>query len=179
MQDDEAARRFVEQNRAWVGIPEGEAFEIRPRLKTAPEGLRPTCIFKIIWGQREPNQMGAEFPAQRWVRVGTTVIFDWESGAALARLSSAPPTPELYPDPELRQLAEGAALRRQADTDRYLTGLSLNGMFRKRSLEPGPLGLDELPTDDAVYAEFDGQVMRARGTGLGLAQQQTLERRRS
>jgi len=83
-------------------------------------------------------------------------------------LSSAPPTPELYPDPEIHQLVSQAFQRRQSDTDRYLNWLNQNGMFRRRSLEQQPLGLDELPTDDAIYAEFDGQVMQARGTGLGL-----------
>jgi hypothetical protein len=112
--------------------------------------------------------MGADFPAERWIRVGSSVVFDWETGEVLARLSSAPPTPELYPDPELLELAKQVFQRRQTDTDAYLNWLNLNGMFRRRSLQPQPLGLDELPTDDAVYAEFDGQVMRARGTGLGL-----------
>jgi hypothetical protein len=115
--------------------------------------------------------MGPEFPAERWIRVGSTVVFDWDNGTVQARLSSAPPTPEIYPDPEVLQLVQQAFLRRQADTDRYLIWLSQNGMFRKRNLEQQPLGLDELPTDDAVYAEFDDQVMRARRTSLGLHSQ--------
>ena len=167
-QDDLTARKFVEENREWIGIPDGEPFEVRPRLHVAPNDAAATCILKVTWGHREPNQMGAEFPAERWIRVGSTVAFDWQSGEVQARLSSAPPTPELYPDPEIHQLVSQAFQRRQSDTDRYLNWLNQNGMFRRRSLEQQPLGLDELPTDDAIYAEFDGQVMQARGTGLGL-----------
>lgn len=166
--DDQLARKFVEENRLWLGLPAGEPFEIRPRLKVAPNDAAATCILKVSWGHTEPNGMGADYPAQRWIRVGTTVVFDWQTGDVQARLSCAPPTPALYPDPEVLQLVTQAFQRRQADTDRYLTWLSQNGMFRKHSLQQQPLGLDELPGDDAVYAEFDGQVMRARGTGLGL-----------
>jgi hypothetical protein len=167
-QDDSSARQFVEQNRAWIGIPDGEPFEIRPRLKVAPDDADPTCIFKIIWGQREPNQMGNQFPVERWVRVGTTLVFDWQTGAIQTRLSSAVPTPELYPDPEILQLASQAFHRRQVDTDRYLVWLNQHGLFRRRSLEEQPLGLDEVPPEEAVVAEFEGGVMHARGTGLGL-----------
>jgi hypothetical protein len=163
-----AARQFIEENRSWIGIPMEEQFEIRPRLKIAPEGVRPTCVLKVVWGHQENNQMGDEFPIERWIRVGSTLVFDWETGAVLARLSSAPPTPELYPDPDMRQLVSQAFLRRQAYTDCYLVWLSQNGMFRRRNLEQQPLGLDELPADDAVYAEFKDRVMYARGTGLGL-----------
>jgi len=166
--NDLTARQFIEENRSWVGIPSGESFEIRPRLKITPQGVRPTSVFKVVWGHREPNQMGDGFPLERWIRVGSTLVFDWETGAVLARLSSAPPTPELYPDSRILKLASQAFLRRQADTDCYLTWLSQNGMFRRRNLEQQPLGLDELPTDDAVYAEIKDRVMHARGTGLGL-----------
>jgi hypothetical protein len=167
-QDDLSARQFVEQNRAWIGIPDGEPFEVRPRLKVAPKDAAPACILKVIWGHREPNQMGGQFPAERWIRVGTTVVFDWQTGAVQTRLSSAPPTPEHYPDPDLLQLASQAFHRRQTDTDRYLLWLNQQGMFRRRSLDQQPLGLDELPPEEAVYAEFVADVMHARGTGLGL-----------
>jgi hypothetical protein len=167
-QDDQVARQFVEENRAWLGIPPGEPFEIRPRLKVAPNDAPATCVMKISWGHREANQMGDDFPTERWVRVGTTVVFNLQTGSVDVRLSNAPPTPELYPETEVLELVKQAFQRRQLDTDRYLTWLNQNGMFRKRSLEPQPLGLDELPSDDAIYAEVDQQVMRARGTGLGL-----------
>jgi hypothetical protein len=167
-QDDQVARQFVEENRSWLGIPPGEPFEIRPRLKVAPNDAPATCVMKISWGHREANLMGDDFPTERWVRVGTTVVFNLQTGSVDARLSNAPPTPELYPETEVLELARQAFQRRQSDTDRYLTWLNQNGMFRKRSLEPQPLGLDELPSEDAIYAEVDQQVMRARGTGLGL-----------
>jgi hypothetical protein len=180
-QDEAAGMRFVELNQAWLGMPaltfQQKRFALRPRLRAAPQGLSPYVILKVMWEEREANPLSGSFPSERWVRMGTTVIFDEGSGKTLARLSCATPTEELYPEASRRSWQQAVFEARQQATTRYLARLAAAGQLVSQALAPkfsAAAGLDEeelaqrqLAQIAVVYSE-EGGAMRAAGTGSGL-----------
>ena len=115
--DDRAARRFVERNRAPLGIPARRRFSVLPRVVASrslgarlTKNRRAELVFKVRWQDRERHDLGPRF-ASRWaVTRGTTVVFDCATGAVLSVLTTDPS--------ERQRAARGALLRRWADDGR-------------------------------------------------------------
>ncbi len=179
--DEEAAQRFIELNRAWLGMPEPvfqqRRFSLRPRLLATPEDMPAYRIFKVSWEYQEPNPLPGSYPQERWVRLGTTLILDDRDGHLLARLSCAAPTPGLYPSAAQLQRRQKIFAARQADTTRYLARLAATGQLQPQSLAPHASPGAGLADNEAaslrlaqiaVLFSEDAGVMCAAGAGSGL-----------
>ncbi|MFL6198269.1 MAG: hypothetical protein ACJ76J_03750 [Thermoanaerobaculia bacterium] len=138
---DWAAYRFADKNREFLGIPDGIAFRVCPRLDTTklyyrtkgadPEPIR-ELIFKVSWDQEEPNGTGSPFAGLRQITVGTTLAIDWETRTVRARLTSQwkgeQPADR---DEMLRKLAAAGAL--SEDGGAGLRVEKSNGVMRVRA----------------------------------------------
>jgi len=92
---DWAAHNYVHYNPALFGLSPGVSCKVYPRLEVEKVNYGHTrsheCIFKVSWSALEHNRVRrAGFPRQRRIHVGTTVVFDRESGTVKLALSSAP-----------------------------------------------------------------------------------------
>ena len=152
LDSDWAAYEFANQNRRFLGIPEGVPFRVRPRLDTAklyylrkgekPDRIR-ELIFKVAWDQKEPSGLGPSLPDVRQITVGTTVALDWTTRKVRARLTSE----------QSRDQKE--------ERDGLLHLLLDEGILRVGDAAKGP---DGKPLRGAVRAETLDGVMRVRGT---------------
>ncbi len=151
---DWAAYDFANKNRAFLGIPEGVHFRVRPRLDVAKKyylGGEPTtvreCIFKVSWDREEPNPPGMHLTRRRQITVGTTLALDWQTRRVRALLrsqaASRPP----------------GADEQTAERDALITRLVETGRLR---LGGGAAGS---PPGSGVRAETSGELMRIRGSG--------------
>lgn len=86
-----AAYDFANNNRPLLCIPSKTSFEVLPMLavkkKYDKDRLVNEYIFKVAWEEPEENPIGSEYPKERLIKVGTTLVFD-ESGNILCRLTN-------------------------------------------------------------------------------------------
>ncbi len=151
LDSDWAAYEFANQNRRFLGIPEGIPFRVRPRLDTTklyylrkgekPEEIR-ELIFKVAWDQKEPSGLGPALADVRQITVGTTIALDWTSRKVRARLTSEQSQEE------------------RESRDGLLHLLLDEGVLRVGDEAKGP---DGKPLRGAVRAETLDGVMRVRG----------------
>lgn len=155
VESDWAAYEFADTHRAFLGIPEGIHFRVRPRLMTSKSIYRGRhtgtktaqaheCILKVSWDHKEPSPIGRGFPAERQITVGTTLVIDKETRKIRAKLTSDYALPE--------QLADRDALLRQ---------LADNGVLCVGAAAIGP---DGKVLNSAIAAEVMDGLMRVRGT---------------
>lgn len=171
---DWAAYDFANKNRELLCIPpDGVPFQVRPRLSVEkkydtknPAGKEGReCIFKIAWDHEEQNDIGSRFPEKRQITVGTTLVFDWETGKILTRLTSAPPTDYILKCQglagERRKLAIAEHDRQRSARNAFLKKLAKAGVLKigKQALNPSGKGLMS-----AVQVEVTSGVMRTYGT---------------
>jgi len=96
MGEDAAAHAFAEQNRDWLNIPAGVAFNLEPRLDVSKlyyhRGNRRRrvreCLLKVWWMQEKPTPLGSK----QLVKAGTTLAIDWKTRRVRAVLTSDPGT---------------------------------------------------------------------------------------
>jgi len=171
---DWAAYDFANRNRELLCIPlDGVPFQVRPRLSVrkkydsenpaGEEGRE--CIFKAAWDYEEENDIGSRFPEKRRITVGTTLVFDWETGKILARLTSAPPTEYILKcqglEGKRQELAVAEYNRQRSARNAFLKKLAKAGVLKigKQALDPSGKGLMS-----AVQAEVTSGVMHTSGT---------------
>ena len=71
------------------------------------------CILKVSWEQEEMNPAYTNLPRKRVITVGSTAVFDWQSGRILVVLSNAQP-------PESRTgIGQGVFLTEQIRRERW------------------------------------------------------------
>jgi len=160
VRSDWAAYDFADRERKLLGIPAKVPFRVLPRLdakkvyyrRGGPAEIR-ECIFKVAWDVTEPSGLGAGFPSERAISVGTTLAIDWESRRIRSLLTS--------------DLSEDQV----TDRDRMLQRLVREGLLMTLDHAVGP---DGRPLRFVVSAETLGDVMRVRGaarmlhiTGVG------------
>lgn len=139
LNNEQAARDFVNKERAWLGIPDnvsaGQLVIERQPCIHAPQSPKefievksfrtePVGILRVLWPITADTFLGRllwKIVSKRISILGTTVIIDIANNGVLARLSNASSTKELYPDQLLR-------LGRQAEIDEKnkSTGLFLD-----------------------------------------------------
>lgn len=102
VEDDAVAATFCasEPGRSALGIPEGVAFTVEPRLVVSkvyyhrsPDGVVWDVtvregLLKVWWTRWEDDPLPPLGPARREVAVGTTLSWDWETGRARVLLRS-------------------------------------------------------------------------------------------
>jgi hypothetical protein len=117
MNSEWAAYEFANENRPFLGIPEGIHFRVRPRQRVSKridrDGKRQErieCLFKVSWDHKEPNQLGPGYPSERQITLGTTLAIDWDTGTVLAKLTCHPDEERAGRDLLLRRLIEEGVL---------------------------------------------------------------------
>ena len=147
---DWVAYEFANRNRAYLGVPSGIPFQVRPRLDVTKlyyrrGGSREVreILFKVSWNHSEPNPVRRGLPAKRQITVGTMLAIDPETRAIRAKLTS-----------DL-----GAA--QCADRDQLLSSLVEEGLVRFGRDAIGP---DGQPLRSVLKAEFMDGLMRVFGT---------------
>jgi hypothetical protein len=102
VEDDRVAAEFCasEAGRRVLGIPEGVAFTVEPRLVVAkdyyhrsPDGVVWDVtvregLLKVWWPQWEDNPPLPKLPTRREIAAGTTLSWDWDTGKARVLLTS-------------------------------------------------------------------------------------------
>jgi hypothetical protein len=151
LRSDWIAYEFANRNRELLGAPPDVPLWVRPRLdvtkryhyRDGPRDIR-EVLFKTSWDLYEPSSLGAPYPRQRQITVGSTLAIDWESRRVRARLVSQQDEETVHDrDLLLRRLVDAGALM----PDRFSIGPDGN---RLRSV---------------VRAEAMGDdLMRVRGT---------------
>lgn len=149
---DFAAYRFAERHRRLLGLRASVPFEVRKRQvvekrewhATGPKSVK-QLLFKVSWTEREACQLGGEFPRWRQLHVGTTLVFDWESGRVCTRLTTG-----------------GARKREDERTDRdgVLQRLRASGdLLIGEEVD----GVDGRPVPGAVHGHRVEDALRVRG----------------
>ena len=131
-------KSFVQEARAWLGIPREVGFEqltiesqshIEPPqsfqdfVEVVQFRHSPTGTLRLLWHETVDNIPGgkmSEIAPHRAKLVGTTIIVDPVTNRILARLSSAVPTDELYPQQEFRKARETEIQASDRETGLYL-----------------------------------------------------------
>lgn len=154
---DWAAHEFVNDHRSLFGVPDGVAFELRPRLDSTKayfhrDGERTVreLIFKVSWQVSEPAGLGSRFPRQRDLTMGSTLAIDWDQPLLRARLVNRPSA-------EQRD-ARDRFLRRLLDDEMLIPGP------RPDPTVPGSLP----PRHGAAYIETAADHMRVTGSAATL-----------
>lgn len=150
---DWAAYDFANRHRAFLGIPEGIHFRVRPRLDVTKTyyrsaGTTPVreCIFKVSWDREEANPPGLRLPRRRQITVGTTLVVDWQTRRVRALLRSEAAT------------ALAGSDEHGAHRDELLARLVAGGRLRVDGEGDGTL------PGTGVRAETSGDLMRIRGS---------------
>lgn len=161
---DWAAYEFANENRKFLGIPEGVHFRVRPRLDATKTYIRGPgeqdsireLIFKVSWDYKEPNHLGKFFPAERQITVGTTLAIEWETKVVRAIVTS-----------DFSERPTGGRRKRKADReeqkkdrDLMLDRLLDEGVLELADQTLGPHGKQRA---SLVSAETMGSLMRVRG----------------
>ena len=169
---DWIAYEYANTHRALLGIPRGISFQVHPRLDVTKQydydrAVR-ECIFKVSWEQEEENPVYPGLPARRMITVGTTAVYEWESGRLLTILSNAKP-------PEINEktgrelcLTEQICIERQeeyakqkVERDDFIRELVDKGALRFGAQALGPDG-KALPS--IIHSEVINGVMKLRNT---------------
>lgn len=143
---DWAAYQFAEKNRRALLVPDGVAFEVRPRLDAVKttflgkqgRGKTQEVILKIAWRETELADTGLAGAQEISVTKGTTLVIDRASGKAHTLLS----TGAAHPSQGYAASTENAAMRAE---------------FVRRSVELGFLRPDQMQVQEGR--------LRLRGTG--------------
>ena len=161
---DWAAYEFANNNRKFLGIPEGIHFRVRPRLDANKKYIRGKqqqefireLIFKVSWDYKEPNHVGQFFPKERQITVGTTLAIDWQTKRVRAIVTS-----DFSERPSVSK-KQRALNREQQKTDRdlMLEHLIDEGVLRLADQAGGP---DGQQLSSVVTAETMNNLMRIRG----------------
>ena len=161
---DWAAYEFANNNRKFLGIPEGIHFRVRPRLDTNKKYIRGAqkedyireLIFKVSWDYKEPNHLGRFFPEERQITVGTTLAIDW-----LTKRVRAIVTSDFSERPAgSRKQRKIDRQRQKEDRDSMLERLIDEGVLQLADQAGGP---DGLQLSSVVTAETMDNLMRIRG----------------
>ncbi|HUQ31612.1 MAG TPA: hypothetical protein VM095_05795 [Pyrinomonadaceae bacterium] len=161
---DWAAYEFANNNRKFLGVPEGVNIRVRPRLDTKKKYYRGNkqveyireLIFKVSWDYKEPNKLGRFFPDERQITIGTTLAIDWSTKRVRALLTSD------FSEKTSGRGGQGEKERalQQGDRDTILTRLADEGILQLAGRAMGP---DSRPIDSVVRAEASDNLMRVRG----------------
>lgn len=167
-ESDYSAYKFAENERELLYIPKNVRFEVHPRhlvhKKYENDVEKTECLFKVSWSHVEDNSAGSGLPPQRMIIVGTTLVFDMETGNVLLRLSNAPP---LEGDAVTKGRISGIEYEEQRDQrNRFINKLADEDVIKFGKDAYGPDG--ETPLLSAVRAEGLKGVMRVWGTGKTL-----------
>lgn len=161
---DWAAYEFANNNRKFLGIPEGIHFRVRPRLAANKKYIRGAkqqeyireLIFKVSWDYKEPNHLGQFFPAERQITVGTTLAIDWQTKRVRAIVTS-----------DFSERPSGSKKQRKIDRqqqkddrDLILERLIDDGVLQLADQAGGP---DGKQLSSVVTAETMDNLMRIRG----------------
>ncbi len=161
---DWAAYEFANNNRKFLGIPEGIHFRVRPRLDANKRYVRGAeqqdyireLIFKVSWDYKEPNHLGQFFPEERQITVGTTLAIDWQTKRVRAIVTS-----------DFSERPSGSKKQRKldrqqqkADRDLMLERLIDGGVLQLADQAGGP---DGKQLASVVTAETMDNLMRIRG----------------
>jgi hypothetical protein len=147
---DWAAYTFANTHRELLGIPDGLALWVRPRLdvtkqywlgKDNTKNVR-ECIFKVSWDTEEKNPATRGLPEKRQITVGMTLAIDWEKRTVRTLLTS-----------------DSADHRGSADRDAMLLQLHSDGLLRIGEEAIGP---DGKPMRSVPLAEVSGNLLRVR-----------------
>jgi hypothetical protein len=161
---DWAAYEFANNNRKFLGIPDGIHFRVRPRLEANKKYIRgpqrqdyiQELIYKVSWDYKEPNHLGRFYPAERQITVGTTLAIDWETKRVRAIVTSD--------FSERSSVSEGQReidrQRQKADRDLMLERLIDEGVLQLADQAVGP---DGKQLSSVVTAEAMDNLMRIRG----------------
>jgi hypothetical protein len=147
----QALEKFVQSNRAALGVPDGVEFECLPpvharrSLKSNPGAKKKReTLFRFRWQETETHDLGPSLP-KRWAVVrGTTLVID-EAGAVLSLLTTGP----------------GQAAGRTALLGRWAADGRL--VPESQALRP-----DGSLRPEAVLLKIDGGAARAEGGGRTL-----------
>jgi hypothetical protein len=149
MESDWAAYDFANRNPSLLRIPKDTPFKVEPRLDVEKlyyyrdgERTRREVLFKVSWTEIEKNDIGAGFPRERRIIVGTTLVIDRETKQVRARLTSD----------------RSAAQRKARD-------LLLAKVARAGQLHLSAPGDSEPIPAAAVRGEVIGDTLRVRGAG--------------
>jgi hypothetical protein len=147
LSSDWAAYRFAEAHREALSIPEGVAFEVRPRLAVRKATFRgkgraevDLLILKVLWRETEVASFTSDVVQEISVARGTTLVIDRETAQVMTVLTTATSDPH----------QSGETARR----DR-----GMRAAFLERGLADGTF---DLASSDVQVQ--DG-VLRLKGTG--------------
>lgn len=161
---DWAAYEFANNNRKFLGIPEGIHFRVRPRLDANKRYVRGVeqqdyvreLIFKVSWDYKEPNHLGQFFPEERQITVGTTLAIDWQTKRVRAIVTS-----DFSERPSASKKQRKLDRQQQkADRDLMLERLIDGGVLQLADQAGGP---DGKQLASVVTAETMDNLMRIRG----------------
>lgn len=149
VESDWAAYDFANRNHSLLRIPKDTPFKVEPRLDVEKlyyyrdgERARRELLFKVSWTRIEKNDIGAGFPRERRIIVGTTLVIDRETKQVRARLTSE--------QNRAQREARDALLAKIAGAGRLVLATP---------------NADEAHPAAAVLGEVIGETLRVRGAG--------------
>jgi hypothetical protein len=169
---DWLAYRYVNANRGLFGIPDDIPFKVHPRLDVTKryddDQFVRECILKVSWEQEEENPDYPILPRKRVITVGSTAVFDWQSGRILVVLSNAKPPQTKAEVGQGVFLTEGIRRDRweeyekqKEDRDDFILEMVDKGMLLFGPQANGP---DGKPLASAIHTEVINDVMRLKNT---------------
>lgn len=169
---DWVAYEYANAHRGLLGIPARIPFQVHPRLDVTKqyEGDRSAreCIFKVSWEQEEANPSYPNLPTRRKVTVGSTAVFDWESGRLLTLLTNARPPEkladarrEIYFTREIHENRKKEYDAQELDRDIFIRELMEQGALRFGAQALGP---DGKPLPSVIRGEVVKDVMKLQNT---------------
>ncbi len=169
---DWVAYEYANAHRSLLGIPPGIPFQVHPRLdvvKQYDDGRTVhECIFKVSWEQEEENPVYPTLPSKRKVTVGSTAVYDWESGRLLTLLSNARPPEkladarrEIYFTREIHENRKSDYDTQKQDRDAFIRELMEQGALRFGAQALGP---DGKPMPSVIRGEVVNDVMKLQNT---------------
>lgn len=169
---DWLAYRYVNANRGLFGIPEEIPFKVHPRLDVTKryddDRFVRECILKVSWEQEEVNPYYPNLPKKRVIMVGSTAVFDWQSGRILMVLSNAQP-PEsrdgvgqgVFQSEQIREDRWEEYEKQKKDRDDFILEMLDKGVILFGPQANGPDG-KSLPS--VIRTEVINDVMRLKNT---------------
>ncbi len=132
------AYEFANANRKLLGVPDGQPFELRPRLevtrkffRTAGEEEVNELILKVSWEHTEDSGLDTGWPSRRDVTMGTTLVIDRDTRKVRARLTT---------DQSARQAFARTAFVRQLIDDDILLPPAAGAPLRQGAVSSRRLG---------------------------------------
>ncbi len=149
------AYRFAENQRPFLHIPPKASFKVEPRLDVTKlnthtqqdDSQTRELIFKVSWTDTEPNSLGGQFPPQRRLKLGTTLVIDWNTRQVRALLTSG------------QNIDLGEKAQQSQERDLFLRDLVLRGYLVPERQALGPDGQE---LQNVVGAAEVNGAMRVR-----------------